>query len=168
MDNHRLINFEGQKISIKLKVNGDLVQLTVTPTRTLLEILREELHLTGTKEGCGRGDCGACTVLMNGEAVNSCLILAPQVEGKEIITIEGLEKNGKLDPLQRAFISEGAIQCGFCTPGMIMSAKALLLKNTSPSREEIKRAISGNLCRCTGYVKIIRAIEKAVRADNRG
>lgn len=144
---------------ISFTINGEPITLEVDPKMTLLRLIRDKLRLTGTKEGCGRGDCGACTVLVNGYAVNSCLILAPQVNGKDILTIEGLAKDGKLDPLQEAFIKYGAVQCGFCTPGMIMSAKGLLLHNPKPTREEIKKAIAGNLCRCTGYLKIIEAIE---------
>lgn len=142
-------------------LNGEHVACDSRPNRTLLQVLRETFKLTGAKEGCGKGECGACTVLMNGEAVNSCLVLIPQVHGKEVLTIEGLAKNGCMDKLQEAFISEGAVQCGYCTPGMILSAKALLLKNNKPSEAEIKKAISGNLCRCTGYVKIVKAIKKA-------
>lgn len=119
------------------------------------------LNLTGTKEACGQGECGACTVLLDNEAVNSCLVLAEQVDGKSVTTIEGLAKDGVLDPLQQAFVDCGAIQCGFCTPGMIMSAKGLLLKNPNPTEEEIKEAVEGNICRCTGYVKIIEAVKQA-------
>lgn len=133
----------------------------VPATRTLLEFLREDLGLTGTKEGCGKGECGACTVLLDGKPVNSCLVLAYQADGREVLTIEGLERDGRLHPIQEAFVTEGAVQCGFCTPGMIMSARALLGVNPSPTRDEIRRAISGNLCRCTGYAKIIKAIEAA-------
>lgn len=144
-------------------MNGKETTVEVEDTTTLLQILRENLGLTGTKEGCGKGECGACTVLLNGENVNSCIIFAPQVEGKEVITIEGLnsDREGKL--LQESFVEEGAVQCGFCTPGMIVSSKALLTKNASPSREEIREGLSGNLCRCTGYTKIIDAVEKAAR-----
>ena len=150
-----------EKYLLKMKVNGSPIKIMIHPYETLLDVLREELGLTGTKEGCGEGECGACTVLMNGMAVNSCLVLAPQADGKEIVTIEGLEQNGDLDPLQEAFIKAGAVQCGFCTPGMIMAAKAILLRNPEPTEEEIKVSISGNLCRCTGYKKIIQAIELA-------
>ncbi|CEP67496.1 [2Fe-2S]-binding [Moorella glycerini] len=147
---------------IKLKVNGQEYQVEAPADITLLELLREYLSLTGTKEGCGKGECGACTVLMDGQAVNSCLVPAAKAEGSEVLTIEGLASpDGRLHPLQEAFISEGAVQCGFCTPGMIMSAKALLDQNPHPTREEIKVALSGNLCRCTGYAKIITAVEKA-------
>ncbi|AKX97415.1 (2Fe-2S)-binding protein [Neomoorella thermoacetica] len=146
----------------KLKVNGREYQVEAPADITLLELLREYLGLTGTKEGCGKGECGACTVLLDGQAVNSCLIPAAKAEGAEVLTIEGLASpDGKLHPLQEAFITEGAVQCGFCTPGMILSAKALLDSNPRPGREEIKMALSGNLCRCTGYAKIIAAVEKA-------
>jgi carbon-monoxide dehydrogenase small subunit len=148
-----------EKYLLKMKVNGSPIKIMINPCETLLDVLREELGLTGTKEGCGEGECGACTVLMNGMAVNSCLVLAPQADGKEIVTIEGLAQNGDLDPLQEAFIKAGAVQCGFCTPGMIMAAKAIMLRNPKPTEEEVKVSISGNLCRCTGYKKIIQAIE---------
>lgn len=144
-------------------VNGKQVTVTVRDTTTLLEILREHLGLTGTKEGCGKGECGACTVLMNGKAVNSCLVLVPQIEGQEVVTIEGLNSDSQGKLLQESFVSEGAVQCGFCTPGMIVSSKALLMKNENPTREEIREGLSGNLCRCTGYTKIIDAVEKAAR-----
>ncbi|MGI9951044.1 molybdopterin cofactor-binding domain-containing protein [Moorellaceae bacterium AZ2] len=146
---------------IRLTVNGQEVTATVNADLTLLRFLRETLRLTGTKEGCGQGECGACTVLVNGQAVNSCLVPAVAVDGCEVVTIEGLARNGELDPLQQAFIDEGAIQCGFCTPGAIMSAKALLMANPKPSEEEIKEALSGNLCRCTGYQKMVRAVKVA-------
>lgn len=144
-------------------VNDQPVSLEVDPQRRLLDILREDLGLTGTKEGCSEGECGACTVLMDNEAVHSCLTLAAQLQGRHITTIEGLEKNGELDILQTAFIEEIAIQCGFCTTGMIMSAKALLLKNPDPTPEEIRTALSGNLCRCSGYVQIVNAVSRAAR-----
>ncbi|MGI9951485.1 (2Fe-2S)-binding protein [Moorellaceae bacterium AZ2] len=150
-------------LDLKLKVNGKEYQVRVKPHKRLLDVLRDDLHLTGTKEGCGIGECGACTVIMDGRAVNACLVLAASAEGKEIYTIEGLEQDGKLHPLQEAFMRHNALQCGFCTPGMIMSAKALLDKNPHPTREEIKEAISGNLCRCTGYQQIIEAIEEVSR-----
>ena len=150
-----------KKFDITFILNGEEVLVAVDPETTLLHLLREELFLTGTKEGCGAGECGACTVLMDGVAVNSCLVLAPQVNGTEIMTIEALEQDGKLDRLQQSFIDNHAVQCGFCTPGMIMSAKALLLKNTSPTEEEIKMALSGNLCRCTGYQNIVAAVKDA-------
>lgn len=145
---------------LTITVNKTKYTLDVPPSMTLLEILREKLNLTGTKEGCGKGECGACTVIMNGLAVNSCLVLATSADGTQIETIEGLEVSGRLHPLQEAFINEGAVQCGFCTPGMIMSAKALLDKNADPHDNEIKEALEGNLCRCTGYSKIITAVKK--------
>ncbi len=148
-----------ENVQIKFILNGEAVEVSAPPSLTLLKLLREKLGLTGSKPGCERGECGACTVLLDGDPVNSCLVLAPQVEGREVITIEGISDGEKLDPIQEAFISESAVQCGYCTPGMIISAKALLNRNPSPSRDEIKRAISGNLCRCTGYTKIIKAIE---------
>jgi len=157
--------------SVDMWVNGRTVRAEVPATRTLLEFLREDLGLTGTKEGCGKGECGACTVLVDGKPVNSCLMLAYQADGKRVVTIEGLERDGSLHPIQEAFVTEGAVQCGFCTPGMIMSAKALLDANLSPTKDEIRQAISGNLCRCTGYAKIIRAIEVAaarLRGPERG
>jgi carbon-monoxide dehydrogenase small subunit len=147
------------RISLTLKVNGKEVTLKVGPKERLIDTLREQLNLTGTKEGCSIGECGACTVILNGEAVSSCLILSGQIGGSEVLTIEGLEVAGKLDPLQKAFIDYQAVQCGFCTPGMLMSAKALLMKKPHPSREEIKTTLEGNLCRCTGYKQIIEAIE---------
>jgi aerobic-type carbon monoxide dehydrogenase small subunit (CoxS/CutS family) len=144
---------------IRLKINGIYREIKVPPAKPLLYVLREDLLLTGTKEGCGKGECGACTVLVDGKPVPSCLLIVAQVDGSEITTIEGLSKDGELDPLQESFVEEGAIQCGFCTPGLIISAKALLMKNPSPSEEEIREAISGNLCRCTGYSKVIKAIK---------
>ncbi len=140
-------------------LNGKEVRVEVPPHWTLLRLLREGLGLTGTKEGCGIGECGSCTVLLDGMPVNSCLILAPKVEGRKVETIEGLGSRDLLHPLQKSFIEHGAIQCGFCTPGMLMSSKALLDRNPKPTRPEIKEAISGNLCRCTGYQQIIEAIE---------
>ena len=145
------------KQEITLKVNGASHTVSVAPRQTLLEVLRDELDLTGVKLGCEEGDCGVCTVLVDGKAVNSCLMLAIQGQGKEITTIEGLGKGG-LHPLQQAFIDHFAVQCGFCTPGMILSAKALLDENPQPSEEEVRVALSGNLCRCGGYVKIVEAV----------
>ncbi len=142
-------------VVLQMRVNGRPVKINVKPTWTLLRVLREELGLTGTKKGCMQGDCGACTVIMNGRSVNACLVLAPQAESKEISTIEGLGTPDRLHPLQKSFIENGAVQCGFCTPGMLMSGAALLKRNSDPELDEIKRAISGNLCRCTGYTKII-------------
>ena len=147
------------KIEVTFIVNGKEVTLKVGPKERLLDTLREQLKLTGTKEGCSVGECGACTVILDGKAVSSCLILTGQIGGGEVLTIEGLETDGNLDSLQQAFIDHHAIQCGFCTPGMLMSAKALLIHNPHPSREEIKTALEGNLCRCTGYEQIIEAIE---------
>jgi aerobic-type carbon monoxide dehydrogenase small subunit (CoxS/CutS family) len=147
--------------TIKLRVNGYLRELAVKPHQTLLEILRGPLELTGVKEGCGLGECGACTVLMDGKPVNSCLVLALEADGSEILTIEGLAQGGKLHPIQEAFVEKGAIQCGFCTPGAVMAAVGLLQEKAQPSRNEIKEALLGNLCRCTGYVKIMEAVEAA-------
>ncbi|MGI6553321.1 MAG: (2Fe-2S)-binding protein [Bacillota bacterium] len=150
-------------IEFSAKVNGKTIKLQVPPNIRLIDLLRDYLGLTGTKEACGEGECGACTVLVDGEPVNSCLMFALQARGKEILTIEGLGTFGQLHPLQTAFLEHGAVQCGFCTPGMLLSAKALLDKNPNPTRNEIKTAISGNLCRCTGYTKIVEAIESVVR-----
>ena len=149
---------------IELTVNNQPYRLIVPPHRTLLEVVREELGLTGTKEGCGLGECGACTVLMDGRAVNSCLVLAAEADGSRITTIEGLADGDRLHPLQQAFVDHGGLQCGFCTPGVILSAKALLDKNPHPGEEEIKQGISGNLCRCTGYTKIIESIKAAANS----
>jgi len=146
---------------MRLDVNGVIYEEEIDHRRTLLEVLREHLGLLGTHKGCDEGQCGACTVLIDGRAVNSCLILAASVQGKKITTIEGLAKGEKLHPIQEAFVESGAIQCGFCTPGMIMVSKAFLDKNPNPTKEEAKMAISGNLCRCTGYFQIIDAIMKA-------
>jgi carbon-monoxide dehydrogenase small subunit len=146
-------------MKVEFTLNGKLLSLEVKPSRTLIQVLRQDLGLKGAKEGCGKGECGACTVILNGKAVLSCLIPIPKVQGCSIITIEGLETAEGLHPLQKAFVEHGAIQCGFCTPGMILSAKACLDENPSPSMEEIRETISGNLCRCTGYVKIIEAIQ---------
>jgi carbon-monoxide dehydrogenase small subunit len=152
-------------VCVRLKVNGREYALDVDAGLTLVEMLRETLGLTGTKIGCGIGECGACTVLMNGEAVNACLVLAAQADGAEIVTVEGLERNGRLDPLQEAFIRHGAVQCGFCTPGMLLSARALLARNSKPTEEEIRTAISGNLCRCTGYQQIVDAIALVAKKE---
>lgn len=140
-------------------VNGIEREILAEPSERLLDVLRNTLHLTGTKEGCGIGECGACTVIVNSRAVNACLVPAVALEGKEVITVEGLMKNEKLHPLQEAFMRHNAVQCGFCTPGLLMSARALLDRNPHPNREEIGTAISGNLCRCTGYEQVIQAIE---------
>jgi carbon-monoxide dehydrogenase small subunit len=144
---------------IALRVNGKECELAVKPNQTLAEMLRYELGLTGTKIGCGLGDCGTCTVIMNGRPVNSCLVLAVQANGKEILTIEGLATEEGLHPIQQAFVEQGAVQCGFCTPGMILSSKSLLDRNANPDELEIRTALSGNLCRCTGYQKIVEAIQ---------
>lgn len=149
------------KIPIKLNINGDDYYIHTTPTRTLVEVLREDLKITGTKKGCAAGECGACTVLMDGKPIASCITLAAQAEGKEIITIEGLAQATELDPIQEAFTENGAIQCGYCSPGFIMTTKGLLDKNDNPSEEEIKTAIAGNLCRCTGYQKIVSSVQVA-------
>jgi carbon-monoxide dehydrogenase small subunit len=147
-----------QKIAIRL--NGHDLEVLVEPHWTLLEFLRDQMELTGTKEGCGQGECGACTVLVNGQAVNACLFPVLETEGAEVITIEGLMgEDGRLHPLQQAFIEQGAVQCGFCTPGMILSAKALLDENPHPSEEEIRTALAGNFCRCTGCAQIIQAVQ---------
>ncbi|HHX77095.1 MAG TPA: (2Fe-2S)-binding protein [Firmicutes bacterium] len=148
---------------VTFTLNGKPTTVFVDPRELLVDVLRDKLGLTGTKVGCGIGECGACTVIMNGDTVNSCLVLAASVEGAEITTIEGID-GVELDRIQRIFIESGAVQCGFCTPGMILSARVLLQKNPRPSREEIATAISGNLCRCSGYKKIIEAIEKVSRA----
>lgn len=155
------INLE--QVNVTFILNDENVSVKVDPRKRLLDMLREDFLLTGVKEGCSVGECGACTVLIDGRAVTSCLVLAPQVNGHRVTTIEGLQKNGELHPLQQSFIDSGAVQCGFCTPGMILAAKALLDKNQHPTREDIKTAISGNLCRCTGYEKIIEAVEMAVK-----
>lgn len=147
------------EVEVTLRVNGQEYHLYLPARTTLLEALRENLGLTGTKEGCGKGECGACTVLLDGQPVNSCLMLVSQAEDHEILTIEGLSSQENLDPLQVAFIAHGAVQCGYCIPGTVMTAKALLLINPHPSREQIQEAIAGNLCRCTGYEKIIEAIQ---------
>jgi aerobic-type carbon monoxide dehydrogenase small subunit (CoxS/CutS family) len=151
---------------VTLSINGHSATVMTSPNRTLLSILREDLGLTGTKEGCSHGDCGACIVVMNGMAVNSCLVLATQTQGADILTIEGLAENGSLHVLQQSFIEAGAIQCGYCTPGMIMSSYALLKSNPNPTVSEIRTAISGNLCRCTGYEAIIQAITLAAGKVN--
>lgn len=146
------------KHQIQLTVNGELYDVVVEPRTTLVELLREELELTGTKEGCGSGVCGACTVLLDGKAIKSCLMLAVKANGKSVTTIEGLAKGTNLHPLQDSFVEHGAIQCGFCSPGMILTSKALLDENPNPSEDEVRSYLVGNLCRCTGYVKIIEAV----------
>ncbi len=149
------------KISIATTINERKYTLEIQPNQTLLNFLREDLGLTGTKCGCEIGECGACTVILDGNAVNSCLVLAPQIHGKKILTVEGLAQGGKLNPLQESFMNHDAVHCGFCTPGMLMSTKALFDNNPIPSEQEIRAAISGNLCRCTGYVQIVEAIKNA-------
>ena len=146
---------------IRLKINGLSHELEVKPWATLLDTLREDLGLTGTKEGCGQGECGACTVLMDGKPVNACLILAMEAQGKEILTIEGLAQGDELHPVQQAFVEIGGMQCGFCTPGMVLSAKALLDEKPEPTDEEIRKGLEGNFCRCTGYTKIIESVRAA-------
>jgi carbon-monoxide dehydrogenase small subunit len=146
------------EVMVNFKLNGEPIHLSVPPHWTLLRLLREKLGLTGTKEGCGIGECGACTVLLDGEPVHSCLLLVAKMEGREVETIEGLGSRESLHPLQQSFIDHGAVQCGFCTPGILMSSKALLERNPRPAREEVKEALSGHLCRCTGYHQIIDAI----------
>ena len=150
-----------KRVRVSFILNGERKEAEVSPEMTLLELLREVLGLTGTKEGCGEGECGACTVLLDGRPVYSCLLLAAQVDGREVETIEGVGTEEEPHPLQRAFVRKGAVQCGFCTPGMIMTAKALLEENPKATRSEIREAIVGNLCRCTGYWQIIEAIEAA-------
>ena len=153
------------KYKVNFFLNEEPMELYVDANRTMLNVLRDELCYTGTKEGCGAGECGACTVIVDGLPINACLVLAPEMDGMHITTVEGLSKDGELSPLQKAFVEHAALQCGFCTPGFIMSGTALLMENPQPSREEIVRAISGNLCRCTGYARIIEAIED-VAAQN--
>jgi len=153
----------GMTTRIKVKVNEESYEKEVSPTRTLLDFLRLDLNLTGTKEGCSEGECGACSVILGGKLVDSCLILAVEADGQEIETIEGVAKNGRLDPIQKAFAEKGGSQCGYCTPGMIMAAKYLLDHNPSPTAEEVLQAISGNLCRCTGYEPIVEAILEAAK-----
>lgn len=149
------------KINVTLTVNGDRVKAEVLPSQTLLEMLRDTLELTGTKEGCGLGACGACTVLLNGQATRSCIVLAAEVDGAEVVTIEGLAEGEHLHPLQDSFMEKGAVQCGFCTPGMIVTAKGLLDRNKNPSKADIVTSMSSNLCRCTGYKKIVEAVQAA-------
>lgn len=152
--------------NVTLRINGEIHVFNHVPApKTLVQLLRDDAGLTGTKEGCGEGDCGACTVLLDGEPVNACLVLAAEADGKEVLTVEGLSREWELHPLQRAFVEEGAVQCGFCTPGMLLAAKALLDENASPTEIEIRAAIAGNLCRCTGYVRIVQAIQKAAVAS---
>ncbi len=152
-----------ERVSIRLKVNGADYDVSIKPWATLLEVLRDDLGLTGTKEGCGVGECGACTVELDGRTVNSCLVLAQEADGSEVTTIEGLAQGAELHPIQEAFIECGGMQCGFCTPGMIFSAKALLDENVNPTEGEIRKALEGNFCRCTGYTKIIASVKEAAQ-----
>lgn len=160
----------GKKQAVGFNLNGKPIEISVEGRRTLLEVLREDFALTGTKEGCAEGECGACTVLLDGTAVLACLTLVGDAQGRSVTTVEGLRRGDVLHPVQEAFIEQGAIQCGYCTPGMLLSAKALLDRNDNPSRSEIQTAIGGNLCRCTGYQKIIAAVEVAAqrKATGRG
>jgi carbon-monoxide dehydrogenase small subunit len=148
---------------LKMVLNGEPTEIAIKPSAILLDVLRDQLGLTGAKEACGEGECGACTVLLDGKAVNSCLIPAMKAMNKEVLTIEGLAKDDKLHPIQQAFIEHGAVQCGFCTPGMILAARALLDQNPNPTEKEVKIGLSGNLCRCTGYVKIVEAVMAAAK-----
>jgi carbon-monoxide dehydrogenase small subunit len=148
-------------MKIRFQINGISREVDSPPMKRVVDVLREDLRLTGTKEGCGEGECGACSIILDGEVINSCLVPACQVDGSVIITVEGLARDGRLDPLQQAFLEWGGSQCGICTPGMLIAARALLDSHERPTRDEIKEAIAGNLCRCTGYVKIIDAIEQA-------
>lgn len=150
--------------NLTMRLNGEELSIQIRADALLLDVLRDQLGLMGTKEACGQGECGACTVLLDGQPVTSCLVPALKAQGREVLTVEGLASGGELHPLQKAFIEHGAVQCGYCTPGMLMSAKALLDRNPHPTEEEVKEAISGNICRCTGYVKIVEAI-KAAAAD---
>jgi carbon-monoxide dehydrogenase small subunit len=148
-------------MELLLKVNGIVWEISARPTARLIDVLRDQMGLTGTKEGCGEGECGACTVIVDGKAVNSCVMLAVQALGKDVLTVEGLAASGELDTLQQKFVEQGAVQCGFCTPGMLMSAKALLMANPLPSDQDIRTALAGNLCRCTGYKTIVAAVRAA-------
>ncbi len=153
---------------IQVTINGKREKVEVQPSETLLEMIRERLHLTGTKEGCGMGECGACTVIMDGVTVNSCLILAAEADGKSIVTVEGLGSKEKLHPVQEAFVKHGGLQCGFCTPGMVVSATYLLKKYPNPTDEEIREGIAGNFCRCTGYTQIIESVGAAATTISEG
>jgi carbon-monoxide dehydrogenase small subunit len=157
-----------ERKAIKFVLNGKPLEITVPPSRTLLEMIRDDLKMTGTKEGCGQGECGSCTVIMGGQTVNSCLVPAVEADGQEITTIEGLVEGETLHPIQEAFVEQSGMQCGFCTPGMILSAKYLLDRNPSPSESEIREGIAGNFCRCTGYTKIIESIGAAAEAMKGG
>ncbi len=152
-----------EKVNLELSVNGEALAFSIFPNCTLLEVLREDIGLTGAKEGCGEGACGACTVLLDGKPVRACLTLAVEAAGSAITTVEGLAAGETLDPLQEAFIEHGSVQCGFCTPGMLMSAKGLLLEDPQPDETKIRRALSGNVCRCTGYAKIVEAVDAAAK-----
>jgi carbon-monoxide dehydrogenase small subunit len=154
-----------EKLAVNYTINGRPYEAYIEPNRTLLEVVRDDLRLTGAKEGCGTGDCGACSMIVDGRLVTSCLMLAPQAHGSEITTIEGLAQGATLHPVQQAFVEKGAVQCGFCIPGMIMAGKALLDTNPRPDEHEIRAAIAGNLCRCTGYTKIVEAISAAAEAS---
>ena len=157
-----------KKITLNFILNEEPVSLEIDENARLLDVIRDVAGLTGTKEGCGVGECGACTVILEGEAVDSCIVLAASVEGKHVTTVEGLAKNGKLDPVQQAVLDHHALQCGFCTPGFLMSAKALLDKKPNPTRDEIKMAMAGNLCRCTGYQQLVEAFEDAAKEYQKG
>ncbi len=150
------------KVAVTVNVNGELQEILVEPDWTLLETLRDRLRLTGTKEGCSNGNCGACTVLIDGRTACSCLVLAAEADGREVTTVEGLARNGQITALQDAFVKEGGLQCGFCTPGFLISATALLKRNPAPSEHDIRLNLAGNLCRCTGYDKIVRAVQATV------
>lgn len=165
MNNKSILKPLSNKVTLSITVNGHKQSVTIPPTMRLIDLLREKLFLTGTKEGCGKGECGACTVLINGKAALSCLMLAIQADNQEITTIEGLSQNEKISPLQESFINEGASQCGFCIPGIIMAAHAFLNENRSPSINDIKHAIEGNFCRCTGYSKIFKAVLHAASLE---
>ena len=154
--------------SIDLKINGEARQISVEPHWSLLDTLRDELQMTGTKKGCDEGDCGACTVILDGKAVTSCMVLAMDANGKDIVTVEGLASGTKLHPVQEAFVNQGGVQCGFCTPGLIMSAAAFLRENSDPTEEDVRYAIGGNLCRCTGYSKVVEAILSAAKVLQKG
>jgi carbon-monoxide dehydrogenase small subunit len=157
-----------KQVDIRATINRRAMRLSVAPNLRLLDLLRDQLGLTGTKCGCEIGECGACTVLLDGAPVNSCLVLAPQIDGRELLTVEGLAQEGRLDPVQEAFLDHDAVHCGFCTPGMLMSAKALLNADPHPGAEAIRTAIAGNLCRCTGYAQIIEAVRQAHPASQKG
>jgi len=154
-------------MKIQFQINGTLREIDAPPMRRMLDVLREDLRLTGTKEGCGEGECGACSIIVGGEVINSCLVPVCQMQNARVVTVEGLASDGRLDPLQQTFLECGGAQCGICTPGMLIAARALLDANPHPARDEIKEAIAGNLCRCTGYVRIIDAIEQAALLEDK-